>query len=116
MREAKIIIEQLPEPHQDNKKTDYQPLFIHERRERNYEYESGLVLLPTQRNNPHKVAASEIALKDPNEIAEILMRIKVANRTSERDRLCSCLKTNNSDTFNNQYLVIETTPKWFHHY
>jgi hypothetical protein len=116
MREAKIIIEQLPEPHQDNKKTDYQPLFIHERRERNYEYESGLVLLPTQRNNPHKVAASEIALKDPNEIAEILMRMKVAKRTSERESLCSCLITNNSDTFNNQYLVIETAPKWYHHY
>jgi hypothetical protein len=116
MREAKIMIEQLPATEQVDKKTDYQPLFIHERRERNYEYELGLVLLPTQRNNPRKVSASEIALKDPNEIGEILMRMKLAKRSSERDSLCSCLITNKSDIFNHQYLVIETAPKWHHHY
>ena len=54
---------------QDDKKSDYAPLYIHERRERNSEYDTGLVILPTQRNQKRKVSASDIAVKDPNDIA-----------------------------------------------
>ena len=101
---------------QDDKKSDYTPLYIHERRERNSEYDTGLVILPTQRNQKRKVSASDIAVKDPNDIAEILMRMQVEKRTSERARLCSCHITNKSDVFKNDYLIIETAPKWLHYY
>lgn len=99
-----------------NKESDIPPLYVHERRERNTDYESGLVVLPTQRNQKKKVSGNEIAIREPNEIAEILIRYQLEKRKSKRARLCSCHITNKSDVFTPNYLIVETAPKWFNYY
>jgi hypothetical protein len=99
-----------------DKKSDTSPLYLFSERIRNPKYEAGLVCLPTQRNNQRKRSAFEVAIKEPNAVAEILMRSAIEKNVSERASLCSCLLHNKSDVFKPNYLVIETTPKWRDYY
>lgn len=98
------------------RKSDTAPLYLFHSRTANEYYEPSIVLLPSQRNQQNKLAAKDIAIKNPDHIAQVLFDMKLGQAATKRASLRSCHIRNKSDKHLPEYLMIETAPKWYQHY